>query len=80
MWRVTVYTFRVVQLHGTALNPLMLFQQRKGLGSKCASSEFGRVRLYRTVANCIFSGGTRCGGYLYTQSGWFNTTELYVHL
>ena len=22
---------------------------------------FGRVRLYQTVSNCIFSGGTRCG-------------------
>ena len=33
------------------------------------------VRLYRTFSNLIFTVGTRCVGYLYTVSEWFNPLE-----
>ena len=40
------------------------------------SHEFGVVRLYRTFSNHIFIRGSRCVGYLYISSGWFNLNEL----
>ena len=30
--------------------------------------EFGVVQLYQILSNYIFTGGTRCVGYLYTRS------------
>ena len=33
------------------------------------------VRLYRTFSNLIFTVVTRCVGYLYTVSEWFNPLE-----
>ena len=33
------------------------------------------VRLYRTFSNLIYTVGTRCVGYLYTVSEWFNPLE-----
>ena len=39
------------------------------------SHEFGVVQLYRTFSSRIFTGRTRCVGYLYARFGWFNRSE-----
>ena len=36
---------------------------------------FGVVRLYRTFSNLIYTVVTRCVGYVYTVSEWFNPLE-----
>ena len=62
----------MVQPQRTSSNLLEPLQCRGSKVSRGLSHEFGVVRLYRT---CIFTGGTRCVGYLCTSSGWFNRSK-----
>ena len=65
----------MVQLQRTSSNLLEPLQCREIKVCRGLSHEFGVVRLYRTFPNRIFTRGTRCVGYLYATSGWFNCSE-----
>ena len=60
--RVPIRYFRVVQPQRTSSNLFEPLQCRESKVCRGLSHEFGVVRLYRTVSNCIFTGGTRCVG------------------
>ena len=72
MCTVPIRYFRVVQQQRTSSNLLEPLQCRESKVCRGLSHEFGVVRLYRTFSNCR---ETRCVGYLYASSGWFNISE-----
>ena len=62
----------MVQAQRTSSNLLEPHHHRDSKVCRVLSHEFGVVRLYRTFYN---TRGSRCVWYLYTCSGWFNSSE-----
>ena len=65
----------VVEPQRTSSNLYKPLQYRESKVCRGLSHAFEVVRLYRTFSNHILTRGSRCVGYLYTCSGWFNRSE-----